>query len=160
LFRDDGKMLASGGEDQTVRLWDVAGSQAVGEPLRGHGKPVTALAFAPGGRTLASGSIDATVGLWDLEGSQFLGEPLEGPGAVWSLAFSPDGKILASGGSDQTVRLWNLSEEAWISRGCARANRNLSVAEWRHYIGANTPYRRTCVDLPAGSGFEADGTTR
>jgi WD40 repeat protein len=160
-FSHDGKMLASGGADQTVRVWDVARREPLGEPLRGHGGPITSVAFSPNGKILASAGTDAPVRLWDLDGSQFFGEPLRGhAGAVWSLAFSPDGKTLASGGGDWTVRLWNLDEDAWSSRGCERANRNLSLAEWRHYIGADIAYHRTCPDLPSDGSPEPNKLSR
>jgi hypothetical protein len=64
-FSLDGKTLASGSYDGTVRLWDVASRTAL-ETLQGHTDVVQSVAFSPDGRTLASGSSDGTVRLWDV----------------------------------------------------------------------------------------------
>jgi len=66
-FSPDGKTLASGSLDNTVRLWDVAHRRPLGRPLTGHTDAVESVAFSPDGKTLASGSFDKTVRLWDLD---------------------------------------------------------------------------------------------
>jgi WD40 repeat protein len=66
-FSSDGRWLASGSGDTTVRLWDMHNHRAEPVVLGGHEREVWALAFSSDGRWLASGSGDTTVRLWVIQ---------------------------------------------------------------------------------------------
>ncbi len=107
-FSPDGKYLASGSEDNTVRLWNIADKNKT-RMSSGHSFDVTSVAFSPDGKYLASGSEDDTIKLWDFASMSMREiDTLERhTDDVTSVVF-PDGKYLVSGSEDNTVRLWNL----------------------------------------------------
>ena len=107
-FTPDGETLASGSNDNTIRLWRVA-TGSVLKTIRGQSDSVNSVAFSPDGETLATGSNDNTIRLWRVA-TGFLLRTLRGHSdPVNSVAFSPDGERLASGSQDKTVRLWRVA---------------------------------------------------
>jgi WD40 repeat protein len=108
----DGRLVASGGTDGSLFLWDVPAG--TGRRLRGHRGELRALAFSPDGRLLASGGADATVRLWSVpEGEgRVLGAH---EGLVRGLLFSPDGATLYSSAGDGTVRRWAVAPRAPVA---------------------------------------------
>jgi WD40 repeat protein len=66
-FSLDGRLVATGQQDSTIRLWDVVHGKELAK-LEGHEGPVRTVAFSPDGKTLASGSEDTTILLWDISG--------------------------------------------------------------------------------------------
>jgi WD40 repeat protein len=108
-FSPDGRILAGGGRDGNISLWDVATGQRKVR-LEGELGPVFSVAFSPDGTLLAStGTAGPQVKLWDASTGRLVhlikGHHL----ATNTVAFSPDGKTLASGGSDGMLRLWDVA---------------------------------------------------
>jgi hypothetical protein len=100
----DGRLLASGGDDNQVRLWDVETGQLL-YTLVGHTAKVWTVAFSRTRPLLASGSEDGQIKLWDVEtGNPRITLPAH-TGSVWTLAFSPDGRLV-SGGEDNAIKVW------------------------------------------------------
>jgi len=107
-FSPDGQLLASGGKDKMIKLWDVATGREL-RTLSGHRGWVRTIAFSPDGRWLASGSDDKTVRLWDVATGRELRVLTGHTHHVRDVAFNPDGRWLASGSEDKTVKLWDVA---------------------------------------------------
>jgi WD40 repeat protein len=88
-------VVASGGQDGTVRLWNVARGREIGDPMTGHVGAVRAVAFSPDGQTIASGGDDKFVRLWARASRKPIVSPIRLNDAAIGIAFSPDGTLLA-----------------------------------------------------------------
>lgn len=104
-FSPDGRYIASGSIDRSVRLWEVE-TRCLRLTLVGHTEGVRAVAFSPDSQSLATAAPDRTVRLWDVPTGKERAV-LHGCSGN-ALAFSPDGALLAAGGSDDVVRLWEV----------------------------------------------------
>lgn len=113
-FSTDGKILASSGIDNLVKLWDVKSRQEQ-KTLIGHTEWVTALGFSMDDSTVASGDIYGNIKLWDVssgsEQASFNGHRSN----VSVLTFSPDRRTLASASDDGTIKFWDANTGQSIS---------------------------------------------
>ncbi|RAY15331.1 hypothetical protein DPM19_11535 [Actinomadura craniellae] len=112
-------VAVTGGGDGTVRRWDLAAKEPLGEPLRTPAPVFAVTVAAPGGRPIiVAGGADGAVRLWDLATGAPAGLPLPGPRPVMSLAAGHlDGRpVIVAGGGDGTVRVWDLDTRREIAR--------------------------------------------
>jgi WD40 repeat protein len=109
----DGKLLASGGNDKSIRLWDTATGTML-RMLTGHLSDVQSLAFSPDGDKLLSGSFDGTVKLWEVATGKNLYtlRSHTGPGfsdSFDSVAYSGDGQVIVGAGRNDYIMLWDAA---------------------------------------------------
>jgi WD40 repeat protein len=131
----EGKQVATGGEDNVIRLWELPAAQPgeaakpVIKELSGHGGPVTALvALAPNGAQLVSGSKDGTVRQWDVAAGNAVknmnhGSPVE------AIAARADGKRFASVSSANNAKLWNAENGQQVAEMKGDVRATIKVAE-------------------------------
>ncbi len=106
-YSPDGCYLVTGGEDRTVKVWDVALGLAV-RTWPGHTDKVNGVAFSTNGQYVASASDDRTVKVWTFPGGELVWTLRGHNAAVRSVTFNSDGQ-LASASCDQTINIWDLA---------------------------------------------------
>ncbi|MBW4624878.1 MAG: CHAT domain-containing protein [Brasilonema octagenarum HA4186-MV1] len=100
VLSPDGKTIATAGDNNTVRLWNLSGQELHTLKLKGYG-----VVFSPDSKTIATAGDNKTVKLWNLSGQEL--HTLKGQSSP--VVFSPDASTIATAGDNKTVKLWNLS---------------------------------------------------
>jgi WD40 repeat protein len=104
----DGKRAASAGDDETIKLWDLA-TGAEEATLLGHIDAIHAIALSPDGVTLASASQDGEIKIWDLPSRKERASWSAGSTQATALAFTPEGTTLVTANSEGHLKFWNVS---------------------------------------------------
>jgi WD40 repeat protein len=100
-------LLASGGDDQLIYLWDRNTGQCRGT-LHGHSGRIYSVAFSPDGHILASSSEDHTIRLWQTSTQKCISILKGHQSRIRSVVFSPSGQTLVSGSHDGTIKIWDI----------------------------------------------------
>lgn len=158
-FSLDGKLMATGSDDETVKIWDLGTGQQLAE-LKGHAATVCTLAFSPDGKTLATGSLDRTVKIWDVNTWELNHTLSEDVGAVRSLAWFADGKRIAiseyTRESEQLphVLIWDVESQSVLHtlNGCTDCIHYIRIsADQRLVVGGSNDHTVRIWNADTGS---------
>jgi WD40 repeat protein len=131
----NGSLLATGGADRTVRLYDVLADGHLrrrGGEMHGHQGDVGRVRFAPDGRSFATSSRDRTARLWSIDGT--LLDTIRGhEGFVYDACFAPDGRSLVTAGSEGLARLWLTRPADLLAAAQDHIHRDLDGEELQRY---------------------------
>ena len=168
----NGRYVAMGYSDGTVRIWDFAGEQKIIENIPEaqtyHAATIHDLAFSNDSRMLGVASMDQSASLWQMESidenkefyqpfkdSKFVPIKLtDHAGWVMSVAFSEKGDRFYTGTQHGVIKIWETNMDVYANNICNRVNANLSDKAWRKYIGTDDQNQETgplYILLPNGA---------
>jgi WD40 repeat protein len=118
-FDPCGLILASGGIDSQILLWNIDTGELCGT-LIGHSGWILALVYSPDGSLLFSGASDDTIKVWSMKTGVCINTLVGHQSWVWSLAVSANAEFLASASEDETIKIWDLADGRIVStrRAC------------------------------------------
>mgnify|MGYP002778189262 FL=1 len=127
-FSPDSQILASCGNDRTIKLWDLKTGELIRTIPDAHAGAIWSVAIDPGGDKLISGSSDRTIKVWNLNTGVLLRTLAGHTETVRALAISPNGYTIVSGGADNLVRVWNLNTGQLLSTLQGHTSRIIAIA--------------------------------
>jgi len=139
----DSQTLASAGDDNTVKVWDLNNGSLKNtfKPqtgfFKGEATYFTSVAISPKEQMLASGCLDKTIKLWHLNNGNWIRDLKGHSDSVYSVAISPDSQTLVSAGREKIIKVWNLPT--------GQAIRNLTGHSESVYSVAISPNGQTLV---------------
>ena len=128
-FNADGSLLATGGLDGTVRVWDAASGECL-RVLRGHTHFVMCCAFNRQGSVVASGAYDETVRLWEVKTGACVRKLPAHSDPVTAVDFSADSSLLVSSSHDGLCRIWDAETGSCMKTLLSPANPPISFARF------------------------------
>ena len=109
----DGKIIASAGEDQTIKLWQRETGKLI-YSFVGVNEPIQTLAISPNGKSIIAGGFDGRISQWQLETKQYkssffarVNAPDSHNGVILQLAFAANETFIVSASNDKTLRIWS-----------------------------------------------------
>lgn len=107
VFSPDAQVLASGGADSTVRMWNASNAQ--GLRILTATAPINSVAFSPDGTLIAAGAANGSLRIWDAQDRGLLHAFKVHEGPVKSVAFRPHSHEISTAGADGTIRMWQMA---------------------------------------------------
>jgi len=157
-FSPDGKLVAAGGTDSVVKVWN-GGDKTLTATLKDHNGWISGLAFSPDGKLLATASADRTVQIWDTKvWKSILRLPQTLTDVVNGVAFSPEGDLLAfavGGDDERAIRLWR-TQNAFVEVDSSRPGQRNAIVQTRPLdTGACLPLAVAWIKPPLGAAAAA-----
>ena len=133
-FSPDGKQLACGSEDNTIKLWNALTGELIAI-FTGHHGFVNTLTFSPDGDTLASGGTDGTVQFWDIKNRKPMPNRIAGHLWMATASMSNDGSKLVSVSDNSIISIWDLknSQKTTVTTKATLEER-LFWSTWRDQV--------------------------
>jgi WD40 repeat protein len=147
-----GEKVAVGNYEGLIRVWELRDASKPFISLHGHDGAIVAVSFNEDGNVLASTGGDNTVLLWSCRAPQDRPVVLSKQCSCVGLCFTHPADSLTMVDRKGTISTWITRTEELAEIATHVVRRNLSLDEWRQFIGDDIPYERTCPELPAGEG--------
>lgn len=140
----DRKMLAIGREKGDAIIWDLENEKLI-RNISGHQSAIMDLDFSPDNKYLLTASRDRTSRVFEIANTRKL--PMlfdDHDDWVMTATFDHSGQKVITGSKDGFIRIWELDPKVLADRICQYVDREMTMAEWKEYVGSEVPYEETC----------------